>query len=462
MIIALRSLLLFLILTAGLAADEPSKPNIIFIFADDWGYGDLGIHGSTFCQTPNLDRMASEGIDFANFTVDSPVCTPSRVAVMTGQFPARHCIHQHFQSIGAHIKRGMPDWLDTAAPMMPRMLQEAGYKTGHFGKWHLGSVGDSPTEDAYGYDRFATFNGSKVNPIKKDGLASVDHAVEFINEFKDETFFINLWLHEAHLAHYPQPHYMEKFKNLDEQQRVYASVIAEGDEGVGRILALLKELNLDEKTLVVFSTDNGPEKTRGEDQKIHHKGEEGYGGYYSVGETAGLKGRKRSLFSGGIRVPFIVRWPGVVPAGQTDNTSVVTAVDLLPTFLDVAGVTLPYGYAPDGESILSAFKGNDFTRTKPIYWEWKGGDNQDFTWPSLGTRDGKWKLLVDAKSGESELYDLEADWAEIKDVSAEHPKVAQRLTDQLQSWKNELPDSPSENAMSAGRTKGNKKLKLTN
>ena len=169
-----------------------AKPNIIFIFADDWGYGDVGIHGSTFCETPNLDQMAQEGMDFANFTVNSPVCTPSRVAVMTGQFPARHSIHQHFQGIKAHIKRNMPDWHDAAAPSLPRMLKEAGYTTGHFGKWHLGSVSDSPSEDQYGYDRFATFNGSKVNPIAKGGLAALDHAIPFIREHKDQPFFCKL------------------------------------------------------------------------------------------------------------------------------------------------------------------------------------------------------------------------------------------------------------------------------
>lgn len=213
--------------------------------------------------------MAEEGIDFANFTVNSPVCSPSRVAVMTGQFPARQCIQQHFQSIKAHINRGMSDWLDPQAPMLPRMLREAGYKTGHFGKWHLGSVSDSPTDDQYGYDRFATFNGSGKNEISKGGLASVDHAEKFIREFEDQPFFVNLWLHEVHLSHYPQERYIEQFKDLDEQKRVYASVIAEGDEGVGRIFALLKELGIDEKTLVVFSTDNGPELTKGEDQKTH-------------------------------------------------------------------------------------------------------------------------------------------------------------------------------------------------
>jgi len=288
----------------------------------------------------------------------------------------------------------MPDWLDPQAPMLPRMLKEAGYKTGHFGKWHLGSVADSPSEDAYGYDRFATFNGSGKNEIKKSGLASVDHAVKFIREFKDETFFVNLWLHEAHLAHFPLEKYLQQFKDLDEQNRVYASIIAEADEGVGRIFALLKELGIDDNTLVVFSSDNGPEVTRGANQKIHRKGEEGLGGYYSVGETGGLKGRKRSLFAGGIRVPFIVRWPGVVPPGRTDSTSILTAVDLLPTFLEVAGVALPDDFLPDGQSEFSAFKGEPLKRTKPIFWEWKGGDRHDYTWPTLGIRDGRWKLLV--------------------------------------------------------------------
>lgn len=450
------TLFAMLMSTAGLAAAEPARPNIVFIFADDWGYGDLGIHGSTFCKTPNLDRMAAEGVDFANFTVNSPVCSPSRVAVMTGQFPARQCVHQHFQGIAAHINRGMPDWLDVNAPSLPRMLQDAGYKTGHFGKWHLGRAGDCPTEDQYGYDRFATFNGSKVNPIQKDGLASVDHAETFIKEFKDVPFFVNLWLHEAHLAHYPQPRFMEQFQDLDEQQRVYASVIAEGDEGVGRIFTLLKELNLDENTLVVFSTDNGPEQTRDQNHKVHHEGEEGLGGYYSVGETAGLKGRKRSLFSGGIRVPFVVRWPKVIPAGKKDETSVLTAVDLLPTFLDVAGVALPDGYQPDGENALPAFKGEPFKRTKPIYWEWKGGDNQDFTWPTLGVRAGRWKLLVGIENESRELYDLENDWAETKNVSADHPEVVKRLSAQLDAWKSELPQSPTETSLSSARAKKKK------
>ncbi|MGJ8657503.1 MAG: sulfatase family protein [Akkermansiaceae bacterium] len=449
---SITAALLLLPLTSATA----EQPNIIFIFADDWGYADMSKHGSTFCQTPHMDQMAEEGIDFSNFTVNSPVCTPSRVAVMTGQFPARHSIHQHFQGIKAHIKRGMPDWLDPQATMLPRLLQQAGYKTGHFGKWHLGSVNDSPTEDAYGYHSYATFNGSGKNEIPKGGLSSVTHTEKFIRETHKENpsqpFFINLWLHEVHTPHLPVERYMEKFKHLPEAQQVYAAVIAEGDEAVGRIFALLKELSIDQNTLVVFSTDNGPEHST--DDK-GHKGQ-GLGKFYSVGETGGLKGEKRSLFAGGIRVPFIVRWPAHTPKGKIDTTSVVTAVDLLPTFLAAAGVELPKEYAPDGENVLAAFKGTPIQRTKPIFWEWRGGANQEFTWPSIGMREGKWKLLVNKKTNQAELYDLVNDWKEQKNLASENPEIVLQLTQKIDSWKATLPLEPSPNALSAARSKDKK------
>ena len=429
-------------------AERP--PNIIFIFADDWGYGDLGAHGSSFCETPHLDRMIAEGTDFTQFTVNSPVCSPSRVAAMTGQFPARQSVHQHFAGIKQNAGRGMPDWMDPDGPSIARMMQEAGYKTGHFGKWHLGR---GPTEDLYGYDAYATFNGSKTKEIPKKGLSSVKHAVEFIREYQEEPFFINLWLHETHLAHFPQPHYMEKFAHLNEQEQVYASVIAEGDEGVGRLLDLLRELELDQDTLVVFSSDNGPEVTRGEEEKIHHEGEEGLGGYYSVGESGGLRGEKRSLYAGGVRVPGIVWWPGTVPAGRVDRDSVITVVDLLPTFLAAAGGEMPEGYEPDGENVLSAFKGETFERTKPIFWEWKGGLSYAETWPSLGVRHGKWKLLYQQKTRQTELYDLSTDWAEQVEVSSQYPKVTKRLLNMLTSWKASLPTEPRAHCLSPGRAK---------
>ncbi|MDA0347527.1 MAG: sulfatase-like hydrolase/transferase [Verrucomicrobia bacterium] len=427
------------------------QPNIVFIFADDWGYGDLSLHGSDFVQTPNIDQMAAEGIDFQNFTVNSPVCSPSRVAVMTGKFPARFSIHQHFAGVPSNAQRGMPDWLDPKEPMLPRLLKEAGYKTGHFGKWHLGNATDSPSEDLYGYDAFATFNGSGKNELRPQGLESVDHAEKFIKENKDHPFFVNLWLHETHLAHFPLEKYLEKFKNLDEQKRIYASVVAEGDEGVGRILGLLKALNLDNNTLVVFSSDNGPEATRGPEHKFHNNSKVGLGGYYSVGESGGLIGQKRSLYAGGVRVPFVVRWPGIVPSGKVDRTSVLTAVDLLPTFLEAAGVALPEGFVPDGQSAFSAFKGEPINRTKPIFWEWRGGISKDYTWPTLGVRDGRWKLLLNEELDRIELYDIESDWAEKSNLAKTFPEVADRLIKQIHTWKKFLPAKPSDNSLSRTR-----------
>lgn len=441
--------ILTVLLFSGLQAQkqiDKKQPNIIFIFADDWGYGDLSSHGNTWIKTPHLDKMASEGIDFTNFTVNSPVCSPSRVAVMTGQFPARNSVHQHFASFEKHRDWGMPDWLDPTVPLLPKLMQKVGYTTGHFGKWHLGKASDAPTEDVYGYHSFATFNGSGTNRIKPNGLASVDHAEVFIKENKDKPFFINLWLHETHLAHFPTDVYMEKFKDLDEQKRVYASVAAEGDEGVGRILKLLKKLKLDDNTLVVFSSDNGPENTRGVEHKKHNG--KNYGGYYSVGETAGLKGQKRSLYAGGTRVPFIVRWPGVTPQGLKDSTSVITAVDLLPTFLDIAGVKMPADFQPDGENVVAAFKGIQIEREKPIFWEWKGGMSNDYTWPSMGVRDGDWKLVTNKELNKTELYNIKKDWAEKNDVSAENPEVVKELEGKLDVWKATLPLHPKKSCIS--------------
>lgn len=424
------------------------RPNIIFIFADDWGYGDLGIHGSTFVETPNLDKMASEGIDFQNFTVNNPVCSPSRAAVMTGHYPSRYAIHRHFTRMAHNSENGMPDWLDPNAPMVTRLLKTAGYTTGHFGKWHLADnrATDAPLPTAYGIDEYASFNVPGKTKINYED--SVPRALDFIERNKDTTFFMNVWIHETHTPFYPGKEYLEKYKDLDERRKVYASIIAEGDAGVGSILDLLKALDIDENTLVIFSSDNGPEYTRIESDQFLNGG---YGEYYSVGETGGLKGEKRSLYAGGIRVPFIVRWPGVAPMGKIDTTSVVTAVDLLPTFLDVAGLELPKDYEPDGESTLLAFQGKDFKRTKPIYWEWEGPKLRESIWPKLGIRDGRWKLITNKDIPKTELYNLENDWAETMDVSSDYPEIVAELMGKLKAWEKTLPTGPDQNCISIDR-----------
>jgi len=417
------------------------RPNIIFIFADDWGYGDLGIHGNTFSKTPNLDRMAKEGIDFQQFTVNNPVCSPSRTAVMTGQFPARHCIHRHFASVEHHQESQMPDWLDPKLPLLPKLLKEAGYVTGHFGKWHLTNrhIPDAPLPTEYGYDEYGAFN---VPGVQIKTAETCPRTVDFIRRHRGRPFFINVWLHETHTPHYPLERYLEKFQNLDEQKRVYAAVVAEADAGVGSILSTLKELGLDEKTLVIFSSDNGPEWTGKRTTQDDNSTGRGLGTYYSVGQTAGLKGRKRSLFAGGIRVPFVARWPGVIPKGKVDRTSVLTAVDLFPTFLELAGQPVPANIKLDGESIVAALKGLGFKRAQPIHWEWRGGHGPPYLWPHLGIRNGKWKMMFNQELNRTELYDIEIDWAETTNVAGANPDVVKGLTKKALAWKESLPKEP--------------------
>ena len=430
------------------------KPNIIFIYSDDWGYEDLSSHGSTFCKTPNLDKMINEGIDFQNFSVCNPVCSPSRTAIMTGHFPARHSVHGHFATVKSHIQRGMPDWLDPKEVMLPRLLKEAGYTTAHYGKWHLTNtdVSDAPSPLEYGYDDFDSFNVSNRFP-QMSADSTMTRTINFIEKNKEKPFFVNVWVHAVHTPHYPKANFLAQFPDLNEQQKVYAAVIAEADYEIGLLFAKLKELGLDEKTLVIFSSDNGPEITGSEKSKHSEDNSTGpgYGTYYSVGETNGLKGRKRSLYAGGVRVPFIVRWPGVVPAGKINKTTPIAGVDMLPTFIELAGGTLPQEYKPDGESIVSLFKGEPYTRKSIIYWQWLfANKNSDF-WASLGIQDGEWKLLENKEFGRIELYNINTDWAEQENVAEQNPDKVKELQAKLDEWVITLPENPPANCISSER-----------
>ena len=432
--------------SSGGAAEPTARPNIVFIFADDWGWGDLSGHGSTWLRTPHLDRLAAEGIDFGQFNVLNPVCSPSRTAVMTGQYPARWGVHQHFAHPTQNRERGMPDWLDPRATTLPKVLRAAGYRTGHFGKWHLTNrqTPGAPRPDAYGIDESAVFNGGAGWPAAKVGDTAAN-TVAFIKAHRDRPFFINVWLHEAHTPHAPSAEAMERWKHLDEQHRVYASVITDGDAAVGRILEALRESGVEDNTLVIFSSDNGPESTGKVKRPAYTEGDSGvtgYDTYYSVGETGGLRGRKRSLFEGGVRVPFIVRWPGRAPAGRKDDATVITAVDLLPTLCAAAGVSLPGDYRGDGESLLPALQGKPSVRTRPVFWEWRGNQTEPDWWPRLAVRDGEWKLLLTYDAKRVSLHRLPADRSESQDVSAENPAVVARLSQLALAWKASLPAHP--------------------
>jgi arylsulfatase A-like enzyme len=447
------TVLLLAPLAAISAADAPEpdgkvKPNIVFIFADDWGWGDLSCHGHPFLKTPNLDRLAREGTDFQQFNVLSPVCSPSRVAAMTGRYPSRFGVNSVFG--GKNPGPEMPDWLDGNAPTIARYLKAAGYHTAHFGKWHMGE-GD-PTMADYGIDESAVYHGPGPGTAG-DGKEVSNLATAFIEKNKDKPFYLNVWLHESHTAHTPAKESLEKWKHLDDdQKRVYAAVITDGDNHVGKVLAALEKAGVAQNTIVIFSSDNGPEST-GPDKGSPGK----YGRYYSVGETGGLRGRKRSLFEGGVRVPFIVRWPGHIPAGVKNNTTVFTAVDLLPTLCAAAGVTPPAEAQGDGENLLPAFKGETVARTRPIFWLHKGANQEPDWWPRLAVRDGDWKLVMTDDVQRVELHHLTEDRAESTDVAKDHPEIVARLTKLALDWKATLPTGVDPSCVS--KTRGNEPKK---
>ena len=336
---------LIAIVLASFDVTAATRPNIVFIFADDWGWGDLSCHGHPYVKTPNIDRLAAEGTDFHRFTVASGVCSPSRTAVMTGHFPARYNIDGHFAWVPSNAKRNMPDWLSPKAPLLPRFLQQSGYATAHFGKWHLSNnmIPDSPLPSEYGYDTYGAFNcAGEQMPVHEDAR----HAIAFIEKSHREgkPFFINLWLHEPHTPFHTVPKYRWRFRDLEERDNIYASVLSHADDRIGEVLDTLDRLKLTDNTLVIFSSDNGPARAaRPTELTLMHDTATGAG--YGIGAargiTGGRKGYKGALFEGGIGVPFIARWPGKIAAGKVDDTSLISAVDLLPTFCEVAGVKLP-------------------------------------------------------------------------------------------------------------------------
>ncbi|MFI3331766.1 MAG: sulfatase-like hydrolase/transferase [Rikenellaceae bacterium] len=386
-----------------------SRYNIIFIFADDWGWGDLACHGHDVILTPNIDKLASEGIDFKAFNVGSPVSSASRTAVMTGNFPSRHGMHQHLAGANKNAAKQMPNYLDNTVTLLPKLLQSAGYKTAHYGKWHLGNISSAPEPMTYGYDDTRVYNGNGPNldtgptgyVTSEYTAQSVDATIAFITEHKYEPFFVNLWIHETHQDIEPLDEEREVYADIADPEQSYYSVVTAADKHIGRLMQALKDEGLDDNTLVIFSSDNGPETATSNSLKL------------SVGDTGGLKGRKRSLFEGGVKVPFIVRLPGVVPAGVVDDSTLLATVDLLPTFCSIAGVSLPEDYLPDGENISLALLGEDFTREKAMLHFWPGDDDESLNlWPRLGAKDNKYKVLINYDMSRVELYDYKNDWGE--------------------------------------------------
>ena len=298
----IRKFLFTLTFAFSLAFLQGKGPNIVFIFADDWGWGDLGCHGHPYLETPNIDRLAKEGTDFHRFTVASGVCSPSRTAVMTGHFPARYNVDGHFAWVPSNQKRNMPDWLDPKAPMLPRFLKKAGYATAHYGKWHLANdmIPDAPFLTEYGFDDYGAFNCSGPQMYVHDDVKS---AIPFIEKShaKGKPFFINLWIHEPHTPFHADPKLQKRFVKLGEKDAIYAATLYHADLRIGQLLDALDRLDLTKDTLVLFSSDNGPARgapdtplTLGYDSATGL----GYGIAAAKGITGGRRAYKGALLEG--------------------------------------------------------------------------------------------------------------------------------------------------------------------
>jgi len=450
---------------ARAAAPAPTRPNIVFVLTDDQGWGDAAAWGHPYVKTPNLDRLTRESTRFTQFYAANPVCSPSRTAFMTGRYPARFGIHGHLAERELNTARDMPHWLDPKATTLPRLLQTAGYKTGHFGKWHLGSGEGAPEPGAYGIDTSATIvsNGPQIGDKEsrakphwwgRSTTEIMDHALGFIRENQQQPFYVNIWTLVPHarldptpeqlavyadlnprpdhpaFGHWAQQYYKEA-RDLRSQMQVFLAALTDLDTQVGRLLTTLRELGLEENTLVVFSSDNGPE-----DYGISNATNAG------VGSPGPLRARKRAIYEGGVGVPLLVRWPGKVPAGRLDETSVVGAVDFLPTVCALTGVKPQTDTPVDGEDVSDILlSGRSRPRRGPLFWEWRFRvfGLPDFTPPTLAVRDGDWKLLLNPDRSRVELYDIPKDRSEDHNLAQQHPDVVERLAKAAVAWKATLP-----------------------
>ncbi|MGO9465914.1 MAG: sulfatase [Isosphaeraceae bacterium] len=430
---------------------EDRRPNVIVILADDLGPGDLSCYGGSI-PTPHIDRMAKEGVRFTRFYSAAPICSPSRCGLITGQFPARWRITSYLQTRAGNRACGQADFLDPKAPSLPRVLQAAGYQTVHVGKWHLGGGRDvmaPPRFAAYGYD-FGRGTWESPEPesnlTARDWIWSADdlvkrwHRTAWMCGFAlgsrptdpDRPYFVNLWLDDPHTPWVPSIYDLKVGKDgratswEDTKERLHW-VMVELDRQVGWLLDSLRNNRAGRPTIVLFLSDNGPLPS------------------FQRARTVGLRGSKLSLYEGGVRLPFIAWGPGIVPAGVTNDATVLAGVDLFPTLCRLCGAPLPAGYEGDGEDMSPALLGKPPRRTRPQFWEYgrndrsfdyPGGDDRS---PNLAVLDGDWKLLVNDDGRGPELYHLGSDPKEARNRVADEPIVARRLLDAVLNWRKSLP-----------------------
>ncbi|WP_428308787.1 sulfatase [Lacipirellula sp.] len=467
-----------LAVSASAQAAEAKKPNVIFILADDLGYSDVAAYGSKYHETPNIDKLAADGARFTNGYTCGPNCQPTRAALNSGQYGPRTGIY----TVGG-INRF--DW--SKRPLRPvdnvvqlpldkvtlaDSMKKAGYVTGMFGKWHLG-------KDAAHHPNKRGFDEAIVSQGKHFDFATdpqTDHpddqyladflgdkAVDFIERHKDEPFYLYLPHYGVHAPYDAKEELVAKFKDKPaaggHHDPRYAAMLYSVDESVGRIVAKLEELGLDDDTLVIFSSDNG-----------------GVGSYDTIGldkkngitDNSPLKGGKGTLYEGGFRVPYVFRWKGKIEPGRTEATP-INSVDLYPTLVELAGGELPENYPLDGVSYAKLLtEEKPLERGKPLFWHFPGylGASGD-TWrttPGGAIRDGEWKLIEYFEDGHLELYNVTEDIGEKNNLAASNPEKAKELHEKLKAWRQEInaplptanDPTKAQPVVKAGKNKGNK------
>jgi arylsulfatase A-like enzyme len=430
-----------------IGADRP--PNVIFILADDLGYTDLGCYGSQYYETPNIDRLAAEGVRFTDGHTCGSNCQPSRAALLSGQYGPRTGVYTvgHIDRFNWQSRPLRPVDNVTQLPFdkvtIADTFKKAGYATGMFGKWHLGNDAEHHPSKR-GFDEAIVSAGEhfdfktdpKVEYPEGQYLADflTERALEFIETHKGEPFFLYLPHFGVHSPHQAKQDLIERFADKPpaggHDNPTYAAMIASVDESVGRILAALDQHGLAENTLVIFSSDNG-----------------GVGGYESIGlvnkdgvtDNGPLKGGKGTFYEGGTRVPFIFRWKGTIEPGQTENTPII-GVDLYPTFVELAGANAPPDYTLDGISLAELLKGERASLDREaLYWHFPGylgASGQQWRTKPVGViRSGDWKLMEQFEDGKLELYNLKDDIGETRNLAESEPEKTRELHAKLAAWR---------------------------
>ncbi|MFC1766471.1 sulfatase [Planctomycetota bacterium] len=449
---------------------DQSKTNFLQILTDDQGWGDLGSFGHVFIQTPNIDRLAAEGLKFVQCYSSAAVCSPSRASILTGRTPYRNGVYRwvpanHY----CHLK--------SDEVTLPQLLRKGGYQTAHFGKWHLSNFTEErirvenewpqrfknygystdpcqPTMDDYGYDYWLA-TGNVARPCHKNpenfflngkamGLMEgysaqivAKELVKWLRDYRDDSqpFFITLWFHEPHGPIESDPRFMARYDDAvqDPNFKQYFANVTQIDEAVGEIVQALKDEGAYDDTLVWYTSDNGPEGDTeyGSPSKKSNLWRDRY-----RGSTGGLRGRKRYTHEGGIRVPGIISWPagfkrnGVKPGGISDDP--IIGSDVFPTLLEIAGIDLPENVTLDATSILPILENKEFQRKQPLYWR---NNSHEFR---IALREGDWKILAKSDQTGFELYNLAMDPRETTDLAAHEPALFERLKKALIDYDNEV------------------------